>query len=69
MKPDISYLDYKGVEKLINSNEDRQWEYYGNCVDYVISSGRARLIKHYSGLRPLNLKKGKVKWQSTEKNQ
>ena len=36
LKPDISYLDYKGVEKLIKSNEQTQWEYYGNSVDYVI---------------------------------
>lgn len=36
LKPGISYLEYKDIEKLINSNDNRQWEYYGNCVDYLI---------------------------------
>ena len=34
--PDISYLMFKGIEKLINSNEETDWEYYGNCTEFSI---------------------------------
>ncbi len=36
LKPEISYLEYKEVEKLIHSNTETDWEYYGNCTDYEI---------------------------------
>jgi hypothetical protein len=36
IKPNISYLDYKKIEKLIQTNEDTEREYYGNSTDYKI---------------------------------
>ncbi len=34
LMPNISYLQYKQVEKLILTNEDSKNEYYGNSTDY-----------------------------------
>ena len=37
LKPEISYLEYKDIENLIRSNNDRDNEdYYGNSTDYVV---------------------------------
>lgn len=50
LKPNISYLDYKKVEKLIEDNEyDDDSDYYGNCenyyINYIILSRLEQLIK------------------------
>ena len=34
--PDISYLGYKKVMKLVRTNEDTCPEYYGNSRDYMV---------------------------------
>ena len=34
--PDISYLQYKDIDDLIHSNENTEWEYYGNYTEYTI---------------------------------
>lgn len=36
VNPNISYLKYKEIEELIHSNEETEWEYYGNSTDYTI---------------------------------
>ena len=36
LSPNISYLNFKGIEKLINSSEDTDWEYYGNRTDFEV---------------------------------
>lgn len=34
--PDISYLQYREIEKLIHDNRKSEWEYYGNRTDHEI---------------------------------
>jgi hypothetical protein len=34
--PNISYLMFRGIEKLINDSETHEWEYYGNCTNFSI---------------------------------
>lgn len=34
--PGISYLKYKQIESLIESNTETAWEYYGNSTDWEI---------------------------------
>lgn len=34
--PDISFLIFKGIEKLINVSETSDWEYYGNRTNFSI---------------------------------
>lgn len=34
--PDLSYLQYKEVESLINDSERTEWEYYGNNTEWRI---------------------------------
>jgi hypothetical protein len=36
LKPNITYLQYKMVNKLIHTNNETQYEYYGNSTDYEI---------------------------------
>lgn len=36
LKPDISYLKYKEIEKLIVDSEKTEYEYYGNQTDFGI---------------------------------
>ena len=36
LKPNISYLQYKQIEKMIQSNEDTWCEYYGNSTDWKV---------------------------------
>ena len=36
LKPTISYLEYKKIDSLIDSNEEREWGYYGDYTDEVI---------------------------------
>ncbi len=48
--PNITYLTYKKIEKLICSSEETDWEYYGNCTDYEIKYIiLSRLIKLIEG--------------------
>lgn len=50
LKPDISYLDYKKIERLIHDNYETEHEYYGNsadyCVNYIILSKLEELLKN-----------------------
>lgn len=52
LKPDISYLNYKKVQNLIKSNENTEWEYYGNSttygIQYVVLSELENFLKNYS---------------------
>jgi len=34
--PSISYLQFKGINKLIKETEESENEYYGNSTDYII---------------------------------
>ena len=34
--PNISYLNYKKIDTLIHTNEETDWEYYGNCTEYRV---------------------------------
>ncbi len=36
LKPDITYLQYKKINKLIHSNTETEHEYYGNSEDYLV---------------------------------
>jgi hypothetical protein len=36
LKPDISYLQYRELEGLVETNHDTQYEYYGNSTDYEV---------------------------------
>jgi hypothetical protein len=36
LKPNITYLQYREVERLIHDNYETQYEYYGNSTDYVV---------------------------------
>lgn len=36
LKPNITYLEYRGIEKLIHTNRETDQEYYGNSTDYNI---------------------------------
>lgn len=36
LKPDLTYLQYREIECLVHSNEEIEWEYYGNSTDYGI---------------------------------
>lgn len=42
IKPEITYLQYKEIEKLIHTNSETEHEYYGNSndieVEYIILS-------------------------------
>jgi len=45
--PDLSYLDYKGVEKLVQSTDYTDHEYYGNCTDFEIKYLVMEDLIHY----------------------
>lgn len=36
LKPDISFLDFREIEKLIQSSEKTEYEYYGNYTDFAM---------------------------------
>lgn len=36
LKPDITLLQYRKLLKLVKSNTETDWEYYGNCTNYII---------------------------------
>ena len=36
LMPDIKYLQYKKIQKLIHSNTEIENEYYGNSRDYLV---------------------------------
>lgn len=36
IKPDMSYLQYKCLNKIVKHKEDHCWEYYGNSTDYMM---------------------------------
>lgn len=36
LRPNITYLDYKKVNKLIREDTDSEWEYYGNSTTYEV---------------------------------
>jgi hypothetical protein len=46
--PNISYLQYREVERLIHTNEETEYEYYGNSddieVNYIILSDLYKLL-------------------------
>jgi len=37
LKPNITYLDYKELDKLVKKSSETQWEYYGNCTKWDIT--------------------------------
>jgi hypothetical protein len=49
--PNISYLQYKQINKLKKNNEDTEYEYYGNSTDwkveYIILSELEELLKTF----------------------
>lgn len=34
--PEISYIQFKKIEKIIHTNDETEHEYYGNSTDYEI---------------------------------
>lgn len=36
LMPNISFLQFREIEKLIQSSQETEWEYYGNCTDFEI---------------------------------
>ncbi len=36
IKPDISYLKYKKIQKLVHTNKETWEEYYGNSTDWKV---------------------------------
>lgn len=36
LKPDITFLQFREIENLIHTNEETEYEYYGNSTDYKI---------------------------------
>lgn len=36
IKPDLTYLEFRELEELIKTNEERDRQYYGNSTDYKI---------------------------------
>lgn len=36
LKPNITYLQYKKIEKMVKNNEETEREYYGNSTDYMV---------------------------------
>ena len=36
IKPDITFLQFREIEKLIKTNSETEYEYYGNCTDFEI---------------------------------
>jgi hypothetical protein len=36
IKPDLTYLEFRELEDLIKTNEERDRQYYGNSTDYKI---------------------------------
>ena len=36
LMPDITYLKYKKISKLIHTNKETHHEYYGNSTDYKV---------------------------------
>lgn len=36
LAPNISYLHFREIEKLIHSNSETEYEYYGNRIDFEI---------------------------------
>jgi hypothetical protein len=48
LKPNITFLQYKKIERLIYNNEETEYEYYGNSTDwkveYIILSDLEKLL-------------------------
>lgn len=36
LMPNMSFLQFRDIEKLIQSNSETDWEYYGNSTDFDI---------------------------------
>lgn len=36
LKPDLTYLQFREIEDLVHTNEETEYEYYGNSTDYRI---------------------------------
>jgi hypothetical protein len=36
LKPNITLLQYKNILKMIHTNEETEYEYYGNSYDYKV---------------------------------
>lgn len=36
LKPDITYLQVKKIMKLLHTNTETEWEYYGNSSEYLV---------------------------------
>jgi len=51
LMPNISFMQFREVEKLIKSTEETDWEYYGNCtnfdIEYIILEDLERLLQTF----------------------
>lgn len=36
LKPEITYFQYKQIEKLVKNNEETERDYYGNSTDWLV---------------------------------
>lgn len=47
LAPNLSYNDYRGLEELIQTNEETEHEYYGNSTDWFIKYIPLSKLIHY----------------------
>lgn len=52
LKPNISYLEYKMISGLIHSNQETEYEYYGNSTDWQVEY--IKLSELYKALSKLD---------------
>jgi hypothetical protein len=50
LKPDITYLEFKQIEKLIDKNEYSEREYYGNRADYEVQFLELEKLYEFLGI-------------------
>ena len=36
LKPNLTFLEFRMIEGLIQNSQETEWEYYGNCTNWVI---------------------------------
>lgn len=36
LKPNITYMQFKAIERLVHTNEETEYEYYGNSTEWMV---------------------------------
>ena len=48
LKPDLTYLQYREIERtLVHTNTETSWQYYGNCDNYEVTYVILRELEEY----------------------